>query len=442
MRMNDTKEFLERAWRRAPQPARVMDSLIRRRARRQRTRRITAAVLAIIFALVSFAALIRTFSKVERPADEPTPRDIFARVHGWIAFGTLSGIWAVNPAGQGRPQDEIKLSDALGDPLAWSRDGSKLLISQPGGVLTGGVLVLNADGSEAAVLGVAEGYSLWNNASLSPNGSQVVYAGDPKDGLPSAIYVVDSGGGTPQLLHSSGRRWYPSNQDFFRTALFNPTFSPDGTKIAYFDGMGDWGNSLRVMNADGTGVRVLSKVEVYPNHLGWSPDGSRLVFHAFTYHDERPHGGWGIWVIDADGSGLTKVIRARDPNLSPNGSRIGYAHDDRLESARWDGTHVRELVAGDWTNRGTPRISWAWNPLPLSASGEEDEIAPASGASTPRDPEPTATAGGSSAAPFVYAIVLLGVVVILVAGMRTQRRRLDDGTSSEWHADSRPRSAD
>ena len=39
--------------------------------------------------------------------------------------------------------------------------------------------------------------------------------------------------------------------------LYNPVFSPDGTQIAYFDGMGDWGHSLRVMRSDGTRVKVL-----------------------------------------------------------------------------------------------------------------------------------------------------------------------------------------
>jgi hypothetical protein len=169
--MSDTKELLERAWKKAPQPDRVMDSLIRRRARRQRNLRIGAAALAIMVAFVSFAVLIRTFRTIERPADEPPPRDIFARVHGWIVYGDdgvrhesyghypRGGIWAVNPTRPGDPGDQIQLSDRTGQPLAWSSDGSKLLIwrSQPwkatpqGKTRRTGLFVLNADGTETQV---------------------------------------------------------------------------------------------------------------------------------------------------------------------------------------------------------------------------------------------------------------------------------------------------
>ena len=53
---------------------------------------------------------------------------------GWIVYGDdpydprKEGIWAVDPQRPGDPNDQIQLSAARGMPLAWSRDGSKLLI--------------------------------------------------------------------------------------------------------------------------------------------------------------------------------------------------------------------------------------------------------------------------------------------------------------------------
>jgi Tol biopolymer transport system component len=456
--MSDTKELLERARARFTPPEGVMESLIRRRTRRGRNRRIAAAVVAMIVALVSFAALIRTFQTVERPAKQPTPAptptSIFADVGGWIAYGENDGIWAVNPTGQGAPEDQVQLTDRGGEPLAWSSDGSKLLINRgdPSYLGPDDLVVLNSDGTETLLVhgGTYDGFS---GGSFTPDGSKVIYGvtnWPPDQEWRSGIYVVDADGGSPRVILAAGQRNFADGT--FRTALFGPTLSPDGTQIAYFDGMGDWGNSLRVMNADGSGVRVLIDQEFgHVDDLGWSPDGSRLAF------DEKYGGGvwivgvdgsgltevvpsegaprWsptgsrlafqsagGIWVINADGSGRREVAAVgRDPVWSPDGSRIAYLdaaeqlvllkgerlrdveRENSLYVADLDGTHVRKLGTLELTPSSKPRLVWI--PLPLSASGEE---------------QPTATAGGVP--PFIYALVALGVVGVFVLAWRGRRR--------------------
>jgi hypothetical protein len=71
-------------------------------------------------------------------ADPPHP---FASIRGWIVYGDdevvygdegiyeYEGIWAIDPTHPGgdRPS-RIRLSDQWGEPVGWSRDGSKLLI--------------------------------------------------------------------------------------------------------------------------------------------------------------------------------------------------------------------------------------------------------------------------------------------------------------------------
>jgi Tol biopolymer transport system component len=355
--MPDTKEMLQRAREGFVPPDDLMASLSRRRERKERNRRISAVTIAIVITLLSFAALTRAFSTGGRPADlqpQPKPQGIFSEVGGWIAYGNERGIWAVDPTHPGDPSDQIQLSTKKGIPLAWSNDGSKLLIlrlaSDP--QEPGRILVLNADGTEtylATIDGPVFHGGFPSGGSFSPDGSQVVFSER------SSIYVVDTQGGTPRILFTTSRRWSRSCGCFFpHPWTFEPTYSPDGTRIAYADGIGDNSHQLRVMNADGTGTHVLvDEQQGHTTHnLAWSPDGERLVFGLGTSS--------GIYTVGADGSGLTLVIPdATYPYWSPDGSRISYQPCDAyadcpLQIADADGTNVVEF---DYARSGP------WNPL-------------------------------------------------------------------------------
>ena len=107
--------------------------------------------------------------------------------------------------------------------------------------------------------------------SFSPDGSEVVYAAGPWER--SAIYAVSSDGGAPRLILRSTRR--VSFPDGHLAFAYQPALSPDGTRIAYFDGMYDHSHNLWVANADGTKRRVLLDDEFSARGphaaLTWSP---------------------------------------------------------------------------------------------------------------------------------------------------------------------------
>ncbi|MGA9160498.1 MAG: hypothetical protein WB297_06490 [Actinomycetota bacterium] len=354
--MSDLRTILERGVGGATPPPDGFERMLRRRDRKRRNQRIGAMTLAIILALVSFVALTRAFRTTERPADEPKPKPqgIFSKVGGWITYGNDRGIWAVDPSHPDDRDSQIQLSTERGTPLAWSSDGSKLLILgyERDPMQPHRLFVLNADGSEtnlATIGGAILHGGFVSRGSFSPDGSRVIYTER------ASIYVVDAQGGTPQILFTPERRWSRSCGCFFRHPWpFNPTYSPDGTQIAYTDGIGDNSHQLRVMNADGSGTRVL--VDERNSHMmhnvAWSPDGERLVFGLGT--------SVGIYVVGSDGSGLTLLIPgATYPNWSPDGSRVSYQPCDsysrcRLQVADADGTHVVEFGHG----RSGP-----WNPL-------------------------------------------------------------------------------
>ncbi|MEO6208288.1 MAG: hypothetical protein ABIP77_10100 [Candidatus Limnocylindrales bacterium] len=325
-----------------------------------------AAAAVIAVTLVGVTYLPRGGSGVGGLAVVPPgrPEGIFADVGGWIAFGDRGGIWAVDPTRPDEPERKVQLSSEGGTPKAWSPDGSKLLVLRDiGDSHQRTLFVLNADGTETR-LGPA---MFRSGGDFTPDGSRVVYAAPPGGGHGAGIYVIDADGGTPELLLAAGSRWvldggcpqYEGCVDGKRlldTSVYEAALSPDGTQIAYFDGIGDWGHSLRVMNSDGTVVRVVVDNDMtsgagHVDGLDWSPDGRHLLFAIDLQ---------GVYVVGIDGAELMKVssgtsdgLSGQDPRWSPDGSLISHNTQSHLVIARGDGTRVQELDYG----RSGP-----WNP--------------------------------------------------------------------------------
>ena len=326
---------------------------------------ITAAVAMLMAGCASSpdAGPTEPTPKVDAGTAAPSPQASstvegrFGQVGGWIAYSSGDGIWAIDPA---RPERRIRLSRAGGDPIAWSSDGTKLLIRRkspnqvPGGIREMDLVVFDADGTETRLTNAR---TFVTGGSFSPDGSEVVYATtfSPKG---SAIYAVSSDGGAPRLILRATRRVsLPEPRRSFLTDVYHPALSPDGTQIGYFDGMGDHSHNLWVMNADGTERRLLLDDQWLAgraNHmraLTWSPDGEWLAFET----DD------GIYLVRPDGSGLRPVVEKGGVNpayagqWSPDGARIAYLRDGALSIVNADGGDER-IVEGIWAR------SIAWNP--------------------------------------------------------------------------------
>src|SRR5262249_41766406 len=134
-----------------------------------------------------------------------------------------------------------------------------------------------------------------------------------------------------------------------------PTFSPDGTKIAWAnrDG-GDF--EIAVMNVDGTSpVRLTNNVsdDTFPD---FSPDGTKIVY---ANSGLSP----GIYVLNADGTGnptpLTTTFEDTEPRYSPDGKKLAFIRDGTLFTMDPSG-------AGQvWT--GMVADSFAWDPRGANA---------------------------------------------------------------------------
>jgi TolB protein len=114
---------------------------------------------------------------------------------------------------------------------------------------------------------------------LSPDGRFIAYRSEPNE-YPEIWIMNADGSGQHRLTIDGGF----------------PTWSPDGSMIAYAPGGGPSGRSwIAVMNADGTGRRRLPHTD-YGEYPSWSPDGKRIAFHSNLSGEPL------MSIVDVDGS--------------------------------------------------------------------------------------------------------------------------------------------
>jgi TolB protein len=145
-----------------------------------------------------------------------------------------------------------------------------------------------------------------------------------------------------------------------------PAWSPDGRKIAFVSGRDGVGH-IFVMNWDGSGLTRVTNTKQDDHHPSWSPDGRYLVFSREG----------ALFRASAIGGPARRVGRglgnASDPAYSPDGKLIAYDYRRPGFSIREvyvmhaDGTGIRQVtklrqVSGlpAWSPDGT-RIAFQSN---------------------------------------------------------------------------------
>lgn len=183
----------------------------------------------------------------------------------------------------------------------------------------------------------------------APKKAQIVFSSN-KEGN-SEIFVMDAHGRNVHRItkHSA--------------IDFEPTWSPDGQKIAfvsYRDGNGDV-SQIYVMDVNGENQRNLTNnFDMWDNQPAWSPDGKSIAFRRLNVDE--------IYIMDADGGNqrpLTDGLGIDEcPAWSPDGKKIVFASffgkpDMNREICVMDadGKNIRRLT-------NNPARDWfpAWSP--------------------------------------------------------------------------------
>jgi TolB protein len=129
-----------------------------------------------------------------------------------------------------------------------------------------------------------------------------------------------------------------------------PDWSPDRERLAFIrsDSPFEPGHVVLV-NQDGTGLDRLTSGEASFWDVSWSPDGARL---AVSRHDAD---GLRVYVMDADGSGLARLVKIQSsgPSWSPDGSFIAFAGNPRGREA--DAIYRVDVRTGEATLLVAPR---------------------------------------------------------------------------------------
>ena len=121
--------------------------------------------------------------------------------------------------------------------------------------------------------------------TFSPDGSQVAFTWDGEDQDNVDIYVKAIGSEQPLRLTSD-----PARDG-------SPAWSPDGTRIAFLRDKAGGGSEVRLVPPTGGRERRLAEVGATAEHgLAWSPDGRKLAI----VDRSSPGEPFGIFLLDIE----------------------------------------------------------------------------------------------------------------------------------------------
>ena len=134
---------------------------------------------------------------------------------------------------------------------------------------------------------------------------------------------------------------------------YNPTWSPDGRRIAFVSNRNAGKSQIWAVGLDGKNPVKLTDGtrDDYPD---WSPDGKKIVYQS---HHSGARGvfvgqpRFEIYVIDSDGSNIRQLMGKDSihPCWSPGGTRVIFSHSKDLDtyqiySIDSDGENLKQLT--------------------------------------------------------------------------------------------------
>jgi Tol biopolymer transport system component len=194
------------------------------------------------------------------------------------------------------------------------------------------IYTAKTDGTRIKPLTTTKGYDA--EATVSPDGKKIVFT-SMRDG-DLDLYVMDASGKnvrrlTTELGYDGGAFFSPDGKQIvYRSyhpktdaeiARYKKRLSEDLIEPNNFE--------IRIMNADGTNKRQVTKLGAASFAPFFTPDGKRIIFCTNYFATDERRRNFDLALINADGTGLERVTYSEVfdgfPMFSPDGKKLVFA---------------------------------------------------------------------------------------------------------------------
>lgn len=323
----------------------------------------------------------------------PCAHATFPGKNGRIAFVIQPDVFTINADGSNVKQLTSFASTEVTLGEDWSPDGTRLVFGRGRADSSASeIWIMNADGSDQhQLLNDPSGFD--DEPRFSPDGSHVVFQRCllPATQTCSVFRIRADGADFTQLTP------YTDNTD---EADLTPAYSPDGKTIAFFgfdrDGII---SAIDLMDPDGSDIRRVTPPVLEAFIPDWSPDGTKIAFSTRVAYPPNTINAQ-LWVMNADGSNLKQITFPGTASLdvfvswSPQGNAIVFERDNATFTSA--AIYVLNINETGVSERLILKVPAALTPPPQSSKtagrsvGKSGPRLIESGGSTPRwGPAPT-----------------------------------------------------
>jgi len=120
-----------------------------------------------------------------------------------------------------------------------------------------------------------------------------------------------------------------------------PSWSPDGSTIAFFDNISTQGlywraKSVWLAASDGSNPTWVADGSFYNPRVSWSGNGGWFALENLAPTQRQ------VWMVRSNGTGLEKVTEGEAPAISPRGDKVAFIRRSKASTAIW----IHRLDAG------------------------------------------------------------------------------------------------